>query len=327
MKNYVPIDRILLDLPKSIRENNEDSDLLMWALDAYNQLDIWDRYEESVAFLEIDNHKTKIPVDAKEVHFVSYLTSKRPSKGFREASCDPKDPRNVIPLSKMQSYVRSSYYRQNFFPLKFKGNSSTICCTCPTQIPNCPQYFNIDKNRNIVTSFRQGIICLFYSRPMKDDSGNYMIIDLPEVIKYLSYSVQFQAIQERLWRHEEGSISIYDRIIDLVDTYYMKAKGTLRLRNINASLIRSIVLGVLPENTFSNYEDYQDQLKADEELETCEKVTIIEKLIPASKVPGPYISDEAALANGLEEGDEYFLAAGNEWGLPYGTTKVIGEPI
>ena len=88
MKNYIPIDRILLDIPKAVREGVEDSDILMWALDAYNQLDIWDRYEEVMAFVKLDNNKAKIPMDARELLFVSYLKSDRPSKGYIESLCD-----------------------------------------------------------------------------------------------------------------------------------------------------------------------------------------------------------------------------------------------
>ncbi len=71
MKNYTPIDRILLNIPKPVRENAEDIDLLGYALDAYNLLDITDRNEEVLKILPISNFKAKIPNDAREMFKLS----------------------------------------------------------------------------------------------------------------------------------------------------------------------------------------------------------------------------------------------------------------
>lgn len=41
-------------------------------------------------------------------------------------------------------------------------------------------------------------------------------------------------------------------------------------------------------------------------------------------IPGPYPDDSTALLAGVQPGHQYFVSADNEWGLPYGTVKVVG---
>lgn len=243
MKNYVPIDRVLLNIPKAVREQAEDIDLLAYALDAYNLLDIVDRYEEVLTVVEIKDNKVKIPEDAKEILQVSYLVNpddkETPSCEITQEET-PVNPYDSLSLSEMQQFVQSNLYQNRFIPLKFKGNASKICCNCPEFLGNCPQYFNIDMNKNIVTSFKTGTICIVYSRPIKDENGNYLIYDFPEVIQFLAYYAQLMHAQERVWRHEEGIYSLYDRLLDITDSWWKKAIGVIRLRNVDTSLIRSI---------------------------------------------------------------------------------------
>jgi len=347
MKNYVPIDRILLNIPKPIRENAEDIDLLGYALDAYNLLDIVDRNEEVLKIIKVDKFKAKIPSDAKEINLVTYFTS---SDDLLEPECKPSSIDELTTMSSqtsMEIFVSSALYQSKFFPLKFKGNSSNVCCSCPTLQGSCPQYFSIDKNKNIVTSFETGYICLFYSRPMKDASGNYLIYDYPEVISYLAYSAAFQHAQDRMWRHEEGAVGLYERYMDLTDTWWKKSTGVIRLRNLDSTLIRSITFTNTPNQRLmrlplsymevnrapgipgarpitDNVPSAPPKITSADVINNITNITNNTTTISELSSNGPYFDNDDAIANGLSVNDTYFLAQVNGYGLPEGTIlKVV----
>lgn len=344
MKNYIPIDRVLLNIPKPIRENAEDIDLLGYALDAYNLLDIVDRHEEVLKIIRVENFKAKIPADAKDIHLVTYFAS---SDDLLTPECNTEEIEEISDVASMQDFVTSDLYQKRFYPLKFKGNSSRVCCTCPTLMGNCPQYFSIDINKNIVTSFREGYICLFYSRPIKDSDDNYLIYDYPEVINYLAYSAAFQHAQDRIWRHEEGAVGLYERYMDLTDTWWKKATGVIRLRNLDATFIRSInftntpnqrlmrlpkaymeinrnsgTTGVRPVT--SGMPTAPPTIKSADVINNITNITNNSTTIAQLNLQGPYFDNADAIANGLVVDDNYYLAAINGYGLPEGTIlKVV----
>jgi hypothetical protein len=347
MKNYTPIDRILLNVPKPIRENAEDIDLLGYALDAYNLLDITDRNEEVLKIIKVDNYKAKIPSDANEIHLVTYFAS---SDDLLEPDCSPSSIDELTKMSSqvsMEIFVESTLYQSKFFPLKFKGNSSRICCTCPSLQGSCPQYFSIDINKNIVTSFKEGYICLFYSRPIKDHEGNYLVYDYPEVISYLAYSAAFQHAQDRMWRHEEGAVGLYERYMDLVDTWWKKAKGVIRLRNLDSNFIRSINFTNTPNQRLMRLPlSYMEvnrapgipgarpmsngvpsappKITSADVINNITNITNNTTTISELSSNGPYFDNDDAIANGLSVNDTYFLAKINGYSLPEGTIlKVI----
>lgn len=349
MKNYTPIDRILLNIPKPVRENAEDIDLLGYALDAYNLLDITDRNEEVLKILPISNFKAKIPNDAREIYLVTYFASEE-DLFAPDCDLDEEAPTHSaeesLSLAEMQSFVNSSLYQERFYPLKFKGNSSRVCCSCPTLQGSCPQYFSIDVNKNIVTSFREGYICLFYSRPIKDENNNYLIYDYPEVIQYLAYYASFIHTQDRLWRHEEGAVGLCELMMDLTDTWWKKAIGVIRLRNLDANLIRSINFTNTPNQRLmrlpkaymeinrnvgtpgfspasSGIPAAPPTITSADTVNNITNVTTNVTNISELTIQGPYFDDAQAVLNGLIVGQLYYLALVNAYGLPEGTIKQV----
>lgn len=248
MKNYVPIDTILNYVPKQLRRQVNEGDLLEHAIQAYNLLDIKDRYEQKGKLLEIVKGKAKLPADAKEINLVTYL--------YKEPTSEEEDSMTVCASSSELSildpscFCNTAYYNNCFEPLKYNGNSNPLCESCgDARLKRCRGTYQVDSNRNIIPSVFDGYLCVFYSRPIKDDNGNYLVIELEEVLKYLAYYASFMEVMNRMLLHEEATVSWYDKFMDLSDTYYLKAIGALRLRGLDVNAINAIKFTGTPNQT------------------------------------------------------------------------------
>lgn len=239
MKSYVPIETILNFVPREIRKQAEEGDLLESALQAYNLLDIKDRYEQKGQILEIVNYRAKLPSDLQEINLVTFL-SKEPTEAETDSltQCIESKETSILDPS---CFCNTPYYNNCYSPMKYIGNSDTICSSCgDPRLKRCRETYQVDWNRNIIASFKEGYICVFYSRPIKNKEGKYLIADIEEVLLYLAYYASFIEAMNRMLLHEDNSVAWYERLMDLSDTYYMKAKGVLRLRGLDAKLISAI---------------------------------------------------------------------------------------
>lgn len=239
MKSYVPINTILNYIPKQLRRQAEESDLLEYALQAYNLLDIKDRYEQKAKIIEIVKNKAKLPSDLQEINLVTYLyRTPATSETDSLTNCISSEDTSILDPS---CFCNTAYYNKCFTPMKYVGNSNTLCSKCgDARLKKCTETYQVDWNRNIITSIDNGFICVFYSRPIKDNSGNYLVLDIEEVLMYLAYYTSFMEVMNRMLVHEENSTSWYDKFMDLSDAYYLKAKGAIRLRGIDPELINAI---------------------------------------------------------------------------------------
>lgn len=251
MKTYVPIDTVLNFVPKQILRQSEEGDLLEYALQAYNLLDIRERYEQKSKIIHIQNKKAKLPTDLKEINLVTWLY-KEPTTAETDSltNCISSEDTSILDPS---CFCNTAYYNNCFEPLKYIGNSNDICTNCgDPRLKRCRETYQVDWNRNIVTSFSEGYICVFYSRPIKDNQGNYLVMDIEEVLLYLAYYATFMQVMNNMLIHEQGASQLYEKFMDLSDSYYMKAKGTLRLRGLDAKLINAIKFTGTPNQSIVN---------------------------------------------------------------------------
>ena len=142
-----------------------------------------------------------------------------------------------------ENFYSTGCYKNNFLPLVYlQGGQSFQCTVCPTRFINdISESFSVDHNKVMWTSFKDGIVCIDYDTEVTE-CGDYLIVDVPEVKRYLSLYAQHEHWLNRMSSHEQGSDSKFQAIHMMLSNYYNKAYGALLLRGIDRRIISGITV-------------------------------------------------------------------------------------
>jgi hypothetical protein len=76
MTNYIPLRAVLNRVPKGVREEQSDAQLLMYALDAVRDLELEAFFSNDVQLVPINNHKVDVPEGTRKINMVTYMCTK-----------------------------------------------------------------------------------------------------------------------------------------------------------------------------------------------------------------------------------------------------------
>lgn len=275
MINYTKINSVLPLISKAVRQEDTNLNLLSYTLDAYRLIQGPTSMMEEVAIYEIKDHKVELCSDIKTINLVTYLNQPTDSNcenclnivaGESQEEYNLTDSTNPCAGNYAiahKLYLSTDYYNQNFAPLKYVGTSSFVCSDCYNRFcHDCNETFSVDHNKVMWTSFKDGYVCVMYDKELKDDDGNFLIIDDMDVKKYLALYAELEHFRNRWYSHEEGAGSFISNLESKVNLWYNKSKGTLNKISINAPLLKEMTNGsynarffnMLPYNYRQRYE-------------------------------------------------------------------------
>lgn len=279
MTEYVKLNKVLPLISKAVREEDGNLSLLAYALDGYNLLDVPSQQLEEVNLFKVEDHKVQLCDKIKTINLATYMFKNPTSTecGALEGCLDIVSGESQEEFNLTEStnpcagnyaishklFLATDYYNNNFEPMKYVGTSQYVCSNCANRFCHaCNQTFSVDHNKVLWTSFKDGYICLWYNVVAKDEDGDFLIINDPDVLRYLAYWTELQHFRNRMYAHEEGTLSIVDRLEGKVNMWYLKAKGALNSKNLNVALISEITnnsynakfFNMLPYNYRSRYE-------------------------------------------------------------------------
>lgn len=252
MIKYVSIKSALRFIPKPLFRQSNELDFMSWMLDAYRELDLPATFENKVQIFEIDNGKLELPQEIKEINLISYLANE-PSNNdiysLTDCICNPESNANEEdtnnPCQYTLSYkmfLTSSYYKNNYAPLLYVGNrtQSLLCNDCPNLHSSCKNTFTIDKDNILHTNLDKGYLCIDYTTEMVDENGEFLILDLTEVKRYLAYYAEYQHWRERAAVKEQSAGNMAQDALIKAETWLKKCRGILILRGINPHDIANV---------------------------------------------------------------------------------------
>lgn len=265
MIKYVSIKSALRFIPRPLFQQSTDLDFLSWMLDGYRLLDLPVTSENKIQIYEIVDGKLELPQEMKEINLITYLESTPSTTDLdsllncvcdRETDSNESDSNNICKYTiAYKQFLTSPYYVNNYAPLLFVGNNSSLLCdSCPNKYSSCKNTFSIDKNNILRTSITKGYLCIDYSTEMIDDSGDFLILDLTEVKQFLAYYAIAKHWEERASVKEQSAGNIAQDALVKAETWLKKARGVLLLRGINPQSISD-----------AQYDGYQNLLKIPEE--------------------------------------------------------------
>lgn len=254
MNEYISIRSVLNRIPTSVREEISEGWLLSRILDAYRDLDIAGRLVDDVKIVTISNHLAQIPKEVKKLNLVTYSCEEPDDCELNELLCQsgeedkcgectpvPADyltrTNNVcdIPIT-YQLFFDSQFYNRAFIPLKFVGETKgNLCTNCINRmLHDCRETFSITPERNILSTVKDGYLCLDFKTEPKDEEGNFLIIDDPRLIQGLSLYAEAQAWRNRRGLKEQSANVYYNESLQQAEILLKSFKGRSRLRSIDA---------------------------------------------------------------------------------------------
>lgn len=264
MTKYVSLKSALRFIPKPLFQQSTELDFLSWMLDAYRELDLPVTLESKVQIFEIVDGKLQIPEEVKTINLISYLHT-NPSttdlNSFTDCICNAESNANTEDTNNpcqytlaYKQFIDSPYYKNNYTPLLYKGNNSDLLCSnCPNKYSECQNVFSIDKNRILRTNIDSGYLCIEYDTEMMDCDGDFLIVDITELKRYLAYYAEAQHWRERAAVKEQSAMNMAQDALTKAEIYFKKIRGILLMSGIN------------PQNiTSAQYDGYQKYLKLPE---------------------------------------------------------------
>lgn len=258
MISYEPISNILRKIPKAVREQDSESQLISYALDAYRNLSIPVTTTEKIEIFQAVDHKIFLPQKIKTINFVSYLCNTPTQEECEEVeACTYDTVYYTIDL------YGTKYYKNNYCPIKYIGNQSGICSKCINRFMNdCIDTFSVDSNKTLWTSFKDGYLCIHYETELVNSNDEFLIVEDEDVRNYLSFYSQYMHWLNRTSMHEDGAFRILQMLESKSNIYFLRAKGSLLQKNINKQLLQELttdsfnnrIITVLPDKFRRKFE-------------------------------------------------------------------------
>lgn len=267
---YTYLKTILTYIPISIREEeNNDSQLLSWALQALRMISPSGMYQYNIALLEVKNHQVSLPDDLKSINLVTFACDGLDDSALKElcsisipstsnsSDCTPCDrtpedfisrDNNICKYSLAYGmWLDSEVFNQNFEPITYIGNVSSqylLNSNSPNRFITCNHTFSLDVNLRLTASFKEGVIAVDYKRQIMSDSEEFMIPDNPKLMKALAAYAEAQHWSNRANMHEEGAVRLLDLKLRQADSAMAAARGSTIMRNLNPEAIAYVTKGM-----------------------------------------------------------------------------------
>ncbi len=140
----------------------------------------------------------------------------------------------------IQRFVESSFYQSCWDTVSFIPNVSSKYL-CEDDVCNASYTLN---GNTATFSFESGIIAIEYYTSLKDDEGNYLLPDTPEVLwQYLAKFVEEQHWWERAQMGEQGAAQMYNLIKPERAALFEATKTKNILANINITEHNELIYG------------------------------------------------------------------------------------
>lgn len=252
MTNYTSLESALRLIPRPLFEQANRLDFLSWMLDGYRELKLREENERKVKIFEVEDGKVELPQEIKEINLVSFLYRKPTNEdiySLQSCVCDQdetttttEDTNSVLQYSlAYRMFLNSRYYNNNYIPMQYKGNSSSLLCrNCPNRTSECQYVFTIDKDKMLYTNVTEGYICIDYDTEVVDENSIPMIPDSQDMKQYLAYYAQYRHWEERAAGKEESAPQMAERNLQKANIYFNKVKGSRNLRALDANTIASV---------------------------------------------------------------------------------------
>lgn len=228
MTQYVPLNIILNNIPKSVRDYSGDDRLLYFALEAYRGLNLKDKKESKWTILTVKNFQTEIPLEISSIN-KAFKTEKK----LLDNLCNSDDSLKFC-TDKLTRCADCD------LPIiSYIGNKNNIINKSYLDCGTCTDSFSVDQNRLATFSFKEGYVLMSYNSEILEDDM-YMIIDNSSIIQGLSTYAMAYSWLERISDGETNATTMYQTLLNQSEILLKRGKSSIKLSNINVDTVSEI---------------------------------------------------------------------------------------
>lgn len=261
--NYVTIDRVFAKFIRDVGIDFSEGDLVEWTGEALELIGAVKQYEQAVSFVEVKNHQIDMPL---WLHSITQIARNTNWCGAKESDLCPQKvvealtteqtpaipvalncqgmPKNEYELAyyrpyfdlkyEYQGWTGSSYYRQNYRPVRLSSNNFFDSLVCKenqhTSIySGVEDTYTIIRGETIRFSFKEGSVAVAFLRQMVDPETGYpMIPDHASYTAAINYYLTFRIFSKQYCNGREGAKGRMDDA-EAKWHWYCKQAGNLSL--------------------------------------------------------------------------------------------------
>ena len=208
---YVPLESMLkavyATLDHSILNYN---DILEWAYDAMEALEVRYTFQERVEFLSVVNHKAFVPTGLKYVEQILYKLQLNSDDEDEIINISRQDQNgNIVPSSiSADEFFLSPLISNDWSPLRLASSifSRTVHCATSVNLYAIGEHeYTIDPNGCIITSFDEGFLAIGYLGHPKNAEGKFLVPDERDYRRAVENYILFKHWEVRFNMKEEGA--------------------------------------------------------------------------------------------------------------------------
>lgn len=249
--SYVSVDSVLYDISLLVDDTNyNEAKFREWAIQAYRKVGAQHIYQNKVALLLVEDHKSHIPLDLKFITQIAYysgLTTQdvaaiQEQMNFTSSADNPAlkyitDPTRLATLSATVNSPASpwkplrkstnSFIKTVTYDYSIYGADSTNSRAANYDCQNCTHEYHVDPDGCITTTLKEGLIWISYLAYATNHDGHLLIPDDEDLKEALVHYCLFKYWMSKSVVKEMGSIQERNWHLERFQTLKMKAAAKL----------------------------------------------------------------------------------------------------
>jgi hypothetical protein len=245
MQTLISIDNVFNFVPRPIREEvNDDTQIKSWALQALRMVETPAKYIKEIWFHEVSNHSAPLPEGLHKIYKASF-SQREPIEGFCrcQGTTEPLEILQKDCVSLYHTlYLQGSEIISSWQPLAYKGHKLSDKYVCKVDWGGCKGHYSLTSNlSHIRVSHESGFVAIEYLAEAKDEEGNFLVPDLPQLWLGMSHYIQAQHYNERAAMAEQNANNLYMQHLNLSRHQLQEARSILKMQHIDIAAHRALI--------------------------------------------------------------------------------------
>ena len=236
--NFVPISTVLDQVSSTIpAEYWNEAEAIEWAAIAMGKIRAFVPQEVAVVYRHVQDHKTYVPKGLRKIYQIAYrleepeLTDEDVVNLQEDLHVSERYVFNLLNANWMSTGFFNGYRPLRLSPSPF-ANAIT-CENCGVLNAQTEHNFTVSPNGCITTSFREGWICIAYTRYPKNSDGEFLVPQDEDYLDAMRAYIMYRHWEQRWNTKEEGSDARLQFYMQKWNHMQKKAKGNMNLPGID----------------------------------------------------------------------------------------------
>lgn len=232
---WTKLQSVLPDIASTIHNTKfSEADLLEWAFKAMDKIGSLEQYETKPAAISVSNYRACLPDDLQLIILMAYKLD--------TVESDEEELERIqreIQLDNDNYYAGfngTDVFVSDYRPLRLSESpyAYTVHCTDCVNLYSISEHtYTIVPSKDIITSFKDGTICLIYAAHPVDSDGDYLIPDTADYIDAVRSYLLMRIHEYQMNMHTEGSADLYMHYAQRWDHMLKKVRGQAKMGSLD----------------------------------------------------------------------------------------------